>query len=67
MGEEPDSRAMEVAQEFGLKIPSEKKATLFSSSDDIVSFDIALVMDKVRGGEFTDNYPNIVTLILVFF
>ena len=48
MGEAPDSRALEVAREVNLELREDVVAQLFVPSKDIVIYDLAVVMDKVR-------------------
>ena len=48
VGEAPDSRALQVAQEVQLELPQDHRAALFVPAKDIVIYDLAIVMDKVR-------------------
>lgn len=46
MGESPDPRAVEVAQELGLKLREGAVSRVFDCSSDIVLSDLLVVMDK---------------------
>jgi protein-tyrosine phosphatase len=53
VGEAPDARAVEVAQELGLQLREGAVARVFDCTSDIVLFDLLLVMDKVSQACFS--------------
>jgi protein-tyrosine-phosphatase len=53
VGEAPDARAVEVAQELGLQLHEGAVARVFDCTSDIVLFDLLLVMDKVSQACFS--------------
>ncbi|KAH9547954.1 hypothetical protein CY35_11G062000 [Sphagnum magellanicum] len=51
VGEAPDARAVEVAQELGLQLREGAVARVFDCTSDIVLFDLLLVMDKFNASD----------------
>jgi protein-tyrosine-phosphatase len=64
VGEAPDARAVEVAQELGLQLREGAVARVFDCTSDIVLFDLLLVMDKVSQACFSLSLHFVVVVCL---
>eukprot|EP00898_Chlorokybus_atmophyticus_P001387 jgi/Chlat1/2249/Chrsp17S02563 len=50
-GEEPDERVAEVAQDMGVSLPEGMTARVFVPAEDIVAYDLVVVMDKFNASD----------------
>ena len=69
IGQPPEAVVAEVATELGIPLPSGFKARLCNHEQDIVKFDLVLVMDKFSASDFLKevrhNQKDVVNLIAV--
>ena len=58
IGQRPDAVVTEVAAELGITLPPNFEARLCNHEQDIVKFDLVLVMDKFSASDFLKEVRN---------